>query len=103
MAATKRHLTLDILKFYYAEVHNLQAYLQTIVKEESYKHTCGDEQSDFPLQAPDSVKYRELLTCSFVCLSKESTTERGQFSASEPYIDMKDVRANMCFDYPASK
>jgi hypothetical protein len=103
MAATKRHLTLDILKFYYAEVHNLQAYLQTIVKEESYKHTCGDEQSDFPLQAPDSVEYRELLTCSFVCLSKESTTERGQFSASEPYIDMKDVRANMLFDYQASK
>lgn len=91
MAATKRHLTLDILNFYYAEVHNLQAYLQIIVKEESYKHTCGDGQSDFPLQAPDSVQYRELLTCSFVCLSKEFTTERGQFSASEPYIDMKDV------------
>jgi hypothetical protein len=101
MAATKRHLTLDVLNFYYTEVHNLQAYLQTIIKEESYKQTCGDEQSDFPLQAPDSAQYRELLTCSFVCLAKESTTERTQFSASEPYIDMKDVRASMCSNYPA--
>lgn len=95
MSVTKRHLTLDVLNFYYAEVHNLQAYLQKIVKEESFKQTCGDGQSDFPLQAPDSVQFRELLTCSFVCLSKESTTERTQFSASEPYIDMKEVCASM--------
>ncbi|OJA16666.1 hypothetical protein AZE42_09263 [Rhizopogon vesiculosus] len=93
MAATKKYFTLDILIFYYAEVHSLKAYLQKIIKEESYKqaYDSDDAQSDFFLQAPDSVHYRELLNCSFVCLSKEPTTEHPQFSAIEQYARMKDV------------
>jgi hypothetical protein len=92
MTATKKHLTLDILNFYYAEVYNLYAYLHKVVKEESYRHAYDD---DFFLQAPDSVHYRELLSCSFVCLSKETATERPQFSAIEQYARMKDVSAKI--------
>lgn len=93
MSVTKKHFTLDILKLYYAEVHDLHAYLYKIIKDESYKQFHGDAQSDFFLQAPDSVHYRELLSCSFVCLSKETAMDRPQFSAIEQYACMKDVSA----------
>ena len=95
MTATtgRKNLTLGVLSVYYAEVHNLQAYLYKIIKEESYRKACDDTQSDFLLQAPDSLQYRELLNCSFVCLLKEATTECSQFSAFEHYARMKDVSA----------
>jgi hypothetical protein len=93
MSATNRYLTLDILNLYYAEVHSLRAYLHKIIKEESYRQAYDDAQSDFFLQAPDSVQYRELLSCSFVCLSKETALECPQFLAIEQYARMKDVSA----------
>ena len=95
MTATKKHLTLDILNFYYAEVHNLQVYLHKIIKEESYRQAYDDAQSDFFLNTRDSPHYRELLNSSYVCLSKETTTESPQFSAIEQYARMKDVSAQI--------
>jgi hypothetical protein len=91
MSVTQKHPTLNVLSSYYAEVHNLEAYIRRCIKEESFRKDSS--QPDFLLQAPDSVQYRELLSSSLVCLSKEtvSTMESPQFQLSDHYDCMKDV------------
>ncbi|KAG2041614.1 hypothetical protein BDR03DRAFT_945242 [Suillus americanus] len=82
MPAIQKLPTFDTLSSYYAQVHNLAAYIRQCTKDRR-----GDD--DFLLQAPDSVPYRELLSSSLVCLPK--VTEPPQFQFFEHYDRMKDV------------
>src|ERR1700730_4063039 len=93
MSVTQKHPTFDVLSSYYAEVHNLEAYIRRCLKEELCRKDSG--QPDFLLQAPDSIQYRELLSSSLVCLSKQTATtvdqKFPQFQLSDHYDSMKDV------------
>lgn len=99
MPIAQKNLTLNVLRSYYAEVHNLEAYIRHCIKEESF--TKDSTQLDYLVQAPDSVEYQELLSSSLVCLSKETvaTMESPQFQLSDHYDHMKDVSTYIS-DYP---
>lgn len=90
MSVTQKHPTLDVLSSYYAQVHNLEAYIRQCIEEPSRE---DNSQPDFLLQAPDSIQYRELLSSSLVCLSKETVTtmEPPRFRLSDHYDRMMDV------------
>jgi hypothetical protein len=95
MPITQNNLTLNVLRSYYAEVHSLEGYIRRCIKEESFEKDSS--QLDYLVQAPDSVEYRELLSSSLVCLSKETmaTMESPQFQLSDHYDRMKDVSTHI--------